>query len=84
MKKPLSKRRVTLGAVALALGGLAPLITGAVGIHGYLTQGYFVARTGEIVSGPLGWAVCIAFILAGLGMMVLAARQYRRHTRVRG
>jgi hypothetical protein len=63
------------------VGGLAPLLTGLVGIHGYLTKGYFIAKSGETVTGPAGWIVCSSFVLAGLGMMALAVRHYRRHVR---
>jgi hypothetical protein len=79
--KSFSKRRVTIGAIALAIGGLAPLLTGVVGMHAYLTEGLFVAKNGESVTGPTAWIASSLFILAGLGMMALAAWQYRRHTR---
>jgi hypothetical protein len=76
--KPCTKRRITIGAAALALGGLAPLLTGAVGIHDLLKQGHFVAKNGAIVSGATAWIASLLLILAGLGMMALASRQYRR------
>jgi MFS family permease len=78
---PRSKRSAAIGAVGMAVGGLAPMITGIVGIYGYLTEGYFVSKSGEVVTGPVGWIASIFFILAGLGMMALAVRLYRRHTR---
>lgn len=78
---PSSRRRAAIGATALALGGLAPLATGAVGIHGFLTQGFFVSKTGDIVTGLAGWITCIFFVLAGFGMMGLAVWQYRKYSR---
>ena len=74
----MSKRRALIGSIALTVGGLAPLVTGLVGLHGYLTQGYFVAKTGQIVAGTTAWVASLVFILAGLGMMALAVWQYRR------
>lgn len=70
-----------MGSIALAIGGLAPMVTGVVGLHGYFTQGHFVAKTGQIVSGAAAWIASSVFILAGLGMMALAIWQYRRHRR---
>ena len=55
-----------------------------VGLHGCVTQGYFVAKTGQIVSGATAWIASALFILAGLGMMALAVRWYRKHTRGAG
>jgi hypothetical protein len=79
--RPISRRRILVGSTALAVGGLAPLATGLVGLHGCLTQGHFVAKTGQIVSGATAWIASAAFIVAGLGMMALAVYQYRKHTR---
>ena len=79
--QPPSKRRALIGSIALAVGGLAPLVTGLVGLHGYFTKGYFIAKTGQVVSGTTAWAASSVFILAGLGMMTLAAWQYRRRWR---
>jgi hypothetical protein len=76
--KPFTKRRITIGAAALALAGLAPLLTGAVGIHDLLKQGHFVAKNGAIVAGPIAWIASSLLILAGLGMVAFALRQYRR------
>jgi hypothetical protein len=81
--KPMSKRRIRIGAAALALGGLAPLLTGVVGLHGYFTKGLFVAKNGEVVTGVTAWIASGAFIMAGLGMIALAAWQYRRRMRHR-
>ena len=75
-----SKKRVTLGAIGLAVGGLAPLVTGLVGVWGYLTRGYFISKTGELVDGPSGILMSGFFILSGIGMMVYAIWLYRRHT----
>jgi len=60
------------------LGGLAPLVTGIVGIWGYVTRGYFISKTGELISGPLGLLMSGFFIFAGLGMIVYAIWLYRR------
>jgi len=77
--RPMSRRGVIIGCTGLAVGGLAPLVTGLVGLHDCLTQGYFVAKTGQIVSGAAAWIASVFFILAGLGMMALAVRWYRKH-----
>ena len=77
---PSSKRRTTFGALALGSGGLAPMVTGAIGMRDLLEQGYFAAKSGGIVSGATGWIACGLLIRAGLGVMVLSLRQYRRHT----
>jgi hypothetical protein len=79
--RPPSRRGIIIGCAGLAVGGLAPLVTGLVGLHGCLTRGYFVAKTGQIVSGATAWIASAFFILVGLGMMALAVRWYRRHTR---
>ena len=73
-----------IGCTGLAVGGLAPLVTGLVGLHGCVMQGYLVAKTGQIVSGATAWIASALFILAGLGMMALAVRWYRKHTRGAG
>lgn len=78
--KPLPGLGLMIGCTGLAIGGLAPLITGLVGLQDCLTQGFFVAKTGQIVSGATAWINSIAFILAGLGMMALAAYQFRKRT----
>ena len=75
--KPFTKRRIMIGTAAPALGGLAPLLTGAVGIHDLLKQGHFVAKNGAIVAGPIAWISSSLFISAGLGMVAFAIRQYR-------
>ena len=82
--RPISRRGIIIGCTGLAVGGLAPLVTGLVGLHGCVTQGYFVAKTGQIVSGATAWIASALFILAGLGMMALAVRWYRKHTRGAG
>ena len=74
-----SKRRVKIGAIGLALGGLAPMVTGIVGVWGYITRGYFISKTGERVDGPAGILMSVFFILAGLGMIGYAIWQYRSH-----
>ena len=79
--RPMSRRRIVIGCTALAVGGLAPMATGLVGLRGCLTQGYFVAKTGQIVSGATAWIASAAFVLAGLGMMALARYQYRKFSR---
>jgi hypothetical protein len=43
-----------------------------------LKQGHFVAKNGAIVAGPIAWIASSLFILAGLGMVAFAIRQYRR------
>ena len=78
--RPMSRRGVIIGCTGLAVGGLAPLVTGLVGLHDCLTQGYFVAKTGQIVSGATAWIASAFFVLAGLGMMALAVRWYRKHS----
>lgn len=70
-----------IGAIGLSLGALAPIVTGAVGLWGYATRGYFIAKTGEMVNGPAGLVTCIFFVLAGLWMMGYAVYKYRRQTR---
>lgn len=77
----MTRLRATLGAIGLSLGGLAPLLTGLVGVRGYLVQGYFTSRTGDRVDGPVGMVVCGFFILAGSAMIIHAIRMYRRHAR---
>ncbi len=62
----------------MGIGGCAPLITGIVGVWGYATKGYFIAKTGELVDSPAGFIVCLFFILAGLWMIAYAIRLYRR------
>ncbi len=78
--KPTSNIRKILAAVGMAIGGCAPLITGIVGIWGYATKGYFIAKTGERVDGPIGFIVCTLFILAGLWMIAYAIRLYCRRS----
>ena len=75
----MSKRSLLIGSIAFAVGGLAPMATGIVGLHGYFTEGHFIAKTGQVVSGTTAWVASSVFILAGLGMMALALWQYRRH-----
>jgi hypothetical protein len=73
--------RQSLRAIGLALGGLAPLVTGGVGIWHYLTQGNFIAKTGERIDGPSGLLMSGFFILAGLVMIGHAIRLYRCRTK---
>ncbi len=77
--KQYTNRRVTFGAIGLAAGGLAPLVTGLVGVWGYLTRGYFISKTGELIDGPAGILMSGVFILAGIGMIGYAIWLYRRH-----
>jgi ABC-type transport system involved in multi-copper enzyme maturation permease subunit len=76
----MSKRRLLIGSIALAVGGLAPMMTGVVGLYGYFTQGYFISRSGQNVSGTTAWVSSSIFVLAGLGMMAIALWQYRKRT----
>ena len=74
-----SKIRVTLGAVGLALGGLAPLVTGIIGVWEYITKGYVISKTGELITGLSGVLMSVFFIIAGFAMMGYALWSYRRH-----
>ena len=69
--------RVILGAVGMMLGGLAPLATGIIGVHGYVTKGYFISRTGDHISGLSGILVSMFFILAGFAMIAYGIWKYR-------
>ena len=73
-----SKRRAAWGAIGLVLGALPPVVTGIVGLWDYLTQGYFISKTGERIDGPAGIVMSGLFILAGLGMIAYALWSYRR------
>jgi len=75
-----ARLKITLGTVGLILGGLAPLITGIVGIWSYAKQGYFISKTGELIDGPSGILMSGFFILAGLGMIIFAIWKYRRES----
>lgn len=77
-----SPRRAALAAICLSLGSLAPLVTGLIGVWGYLTRGYFISKTGELVDGPLGIVVSGFFVLAGLGMIGHAIWSFRRKVRL--
>ena len=77
-----SPRRTAIAAIGLSLGGLAPLVTGLVGVWGYITRGYFISKTGQLVDGPLGIVVSGLFVLAGLGMIVHAICFYRHKRRL--
>ena len=72
-----SKTRLTFATIGMIVGGLAPLATGIVGVWGYLTKGYFISKTGELIDGPAGILMSGFFILAGIGMIVYAVRRYR-------
>jgi hypothetical protein len=76
--KKLSRKRAVIRALGLGLGGLAPLATGLVGMWGYATRGYFIAKTGETIDGPLGMVASGLFIFAGLCMIGYAIWSYRR------
>jgi len=73
------KRRLIIGTVGLSLGGLAPIVTGIVGAWSYITQGYFVAKTGELIYGPIGLLSSGFFILAGTAIIGYAIWSYRKH-----
>ena len=75
---PKSKTRKILWTIGLMLGGLAPLVTGVIGIWGYITLGYITSKTGEIIDDPSGIFVSGLFIIAGIWMIVYAIRQYLR------
>ena len=72
------RRRLILGTGGLILGGMAPLLTGIIGIWSYLKQGYFISKTGELIEGPSGLVISFIFVVAGLGVIVVAILKYRR------
>jgi len=73
-----SQQKIALGVVGLGLGGLAPLVTGLIGMWSYATQGYFVSKTGDLIEGPFAMAASGVFVLLGLGMIGYAIWLYRR------
>jgi len=79
-----SRKRLAIGTIALCIGGLAPLVTGLIGMWQFLTRGYFVSKTGDLVEGPLALVASAVFIFAGLGMIAYAMVIYRRRTRAGG
>lgn len=78
-REKLPRTRERLALVGLCLGGLAPLITGLIGLWDYVTRGYFISKTGQIVSGPSGIIVSCLFVLAGIAMIIVAVNSYRRN-----
>jgi len=80
-KKP-SRKRLILGTIGFCIGGLAPLVTGLIGMSQYMNRGYFISKTGDPVEGPLAIVGSGMFILAGLGMIIYAIVSYRRNTKV--
>jgi hypothetical protein len=78
--KKLSRKRLALGAIGLCIGGLAPLVTGLIGMWQFHNFGYFISKTGDPVEGPLAIVASGMFILAGLGMIAYAIVTYRRKT----
>lgn len=77
-KKGVSRKRLLIEVIALCIGGLAPLVTGIVGMWGFVECGYFVSKTGDLIEGPLAVFASGAFILAGLGLITFAIWNYRR------
>lgn len=77
-RKKLPQTRSILVLVGLCLGGLAPLATGIIGLWGYVTRGYFISKTGQIISGPIGIIVSCFFVLTGIAMIVFAILSYKR------
>jgi hypothetical protein len=75
-----SRKRLALGAAGLFIGGLAPLVTGLIGMWQFLNHGYFISKTGDLVEGPLAMMASGMFILAGSGMIAYAIVNYRRKT----
>lgn len=65
-------------SAGLALGGLAPLVTGIIGLWGYVTRGYIISKTGDLIDGPSGLWMSVFFILVGIGMIVYAIWSCRR------
>ena len=78
-KEP-SRKRLVLGTIGLCIGGLAPLVTGLIGMWQFLTRGHFISKTGDLVEGPLAIVASGVFILAGLGMIAFAIVIYLRKT----
>ena len=79
-KKP-TRKRLAIATIGLCIGGLAPLVTGLVGIWQFLARGYFISKTGEPVGGLLAVVASGMFILAGLGMIAYAIADYSRKSR---
>jgi hypothetical protein len=75
-----SGKRFAIGVIGLCVGGLAPLVTGLIGMWQYLDRGYFISKSGDLVEGPLAIVGSGIFILAGLGMIAYAIVIYRRRT----
>ena len=70
----MAANKLTLGALGLCIGGLAPLITGFIGMRDYLAQGYFISKTGQQVEGPLAATIATSYVLMGLIMIGCALR----------
>lgn len=72
------KRKTTLGAIGLGIGGLAPLVAGILGVWGYIRRGYSISRSGEPIDGLWGVVLSGFLVLAGLGMIGYAIWLYLR------
>ena len=71
-------RRFRWGGLGFAAGGLAPLVTGLVGVWSYWSKGYVVAKTGEVLEGPGSVVLSAFFVLAGLTMIGVGLRWFVR------
>lgn len=76
-RKP-SRKRLLLGTTGLCIGGLAPLVTGLIGMWQYIDQGYFISKTGDRVEGSLAFVGSGMLILAGLAVIFYAIVSFRR------
>lgn len=78
--KKYSEKQLIWGTVGLTAGGVAPLVTGIIGVWSYVYRGYIITRAGEKVTGLSGVITSVFFILAGIGLIGYALWFYRRNS----